>query len=495
LCTTTVFALSNAQGDAGAHDLGFGGPDAFGGYATTHILVRLDPALRPASAVDGTATIDAGGAIDALLALWGATDVRSMLSRPAQNTAVADQFGLNDMYRVFVPAGSDTPAMAADFRSAAGVIDAWVDGIGGVAQNIPNDAAFDNLWNMHNTGQTGGTPDADIDGPEAWDLFTGNSSVTIGIIDTGIQDDHPDLFGQVTSGWNTYDNNSNTYDPHGHGTHVSGTAGAIGNNGIGVAGVCWDVHFLAMRCVSTTGSGVASQCADAVVWATDAGIDIASMSLQYYSGVTSLESAINYAEANGVLPIAAAGNNQGNNVAYPARFPNCMAISATDHNDLFYSSSNWGVQLDVCAPGRLVYSLWRGSSYATISGTSMATPHVSGLAALIMMYDPCLTPAEVRQHIIDTVDDLGPAGFDDHFGWGRVNAYNALSTLTAGRLGDMNCDCAVDTLDIEPFIQAMVDPAGYTSDHPDCDIMRADTNGDGDINTLDIEGLVDLLIP
>jgi hypothetical protein len=179
--------------------------------------------------------------------------------------------------------------------------------------------------------------------------------------------------------------------------------------------------------LSNGGSGTEAQCGAGIVWAADHGADICTMSLQFYTGSTTFRDMVDYAYGEGVLLIAATGNNQGNVVAFPARFNNCYGVGATDHNDVRPNFSNYGPQNDVVAPGVDVYSTIQTNGYTELSGTSMATPHTSGLASLIWSYDPGLTNDEVFDLIIATVDDKGVAGWDQFYGWGRINAQNALA--------------------------------------------------------------------
>ncbi|TWT45521.1 Thermophilic serine proteinase precursor [Phycisphaerae bacterium RAS1] len=455
-------------------------------FARDRVIVRLAPHLRPA-ATDGPVCVDRGP-IDASLAKWKARRAAPLIRDGCRNARPAAGRRLDRTFVIEVPAGSDTAAFAAELALAPGVEQAELDGLGGIASTIPNDPNFAVQWGLDNTGQLGGVPDADLDVPETWDYTTGAATVTIAIVDTGVQADHPDLAGKVLPGWNTYNNNSDTTDPHGHGTFVAGVAAAIGNNGVGVAGMNWNARILPVRCVSPAGSGTESQCAAAIVWATDNGADVISMSLQYYSGTALLRDAVAYAYDSGVLPIAAAGNGQGPIVAFPARFPKCMAVSATNRNDALWPGSNYGPEMDVSAPGQEVYSLWKNSGYQLLSGTSMATPHVSGLASLLLSIDPSLLPVELESALISTVTDLGPEGFDDEFGWGRVNALAAVRSVTP--LGDSNCDGQVNVLDINAFVLALSDPAAYAALYPGCARIRADINGDGAVDVLDINEFV-----
>lgn len=465
-----------------------------GDAITTHIVVQFDRTFLDMHTVATGQAID-GGVIDALNRTWGVTRTEALLSRPAANGTAATALAL-DRYFVFsVPEGTDTSAMAAAYRAARGVALAEVDGLGGIAETIPNDAEFGRQWNMRNIGQTGGLAGADIAATFAWDLHVGSGNVIIAVIDTGVQADHPDLIGKVIPGWNFFNNNGDSDDVHGHGTHVSGIAGATGNNFIGVAGVNWNVRILAVRVTSASGTYSESDLADAIVWATDNGANFVSMSLQSYTGIAALEAAIDYARGNGVLPIAATGNNRGNVIAFPARFAGCMGVGATDHNDQWPSFSNWGPQIDVAAPGANIYSLHLDSGYRSRSGTSMATPHVSGLTSLLLSFDSCLSPSEMIELLHATSVDLGPAGFDEKFGHGRIDAFAAINEAAAMAAGDANCDCELNAFDIEPFLLALFDPEGYAIAYPGCDITRADVNGDGRVDAFDIEPFLERLFP
>jgi subtilisin family serine protease len=471
------------------------GSEAIGdGVDATHILVHFEAEFSGAHAVRFGGAID-NGPLDTLIQTWGVTGIRPLLVEPARDAALAERYGLNRVYVFTVAQGTDVRAMAAAFSAAPGVALAETDGVGGIAETIPNDPGFSLQWPLRNAGQTGGSAGADIGATFAWDLGVGSSAITIAVLDTGIQADHPDLLGKVIPGYNFYDMNNDTSDPHGHGTHVAGIAGAIGNNGVGIAGVDWNVRLLAVTVVSDSGSGTESPVAAAVVWAADQGADVINMSLQYAEGSVALRNAVAYAYDAGVLPIAAAGNAGSSTVAYPARFPKCMAIGATNHSDLRWSSSNFGPEIDVVAPGADVYSLNRNSGYRTRSGTSMATPHVSGLASLILSAGACLTPPEIEGILRDSAVDLGPPGFDVEYGYGRIEAPAALLAAHAATGGDLNCDCAIDAFDIEPFILAMTDPTGYAVHYPGCDWIRADVNGDGAVDAFDIAPFIERLLP
>ncbi len=380
---------------------------------------------------------------------WNVSRMRPAFSSSFLNPALASRLGLDRAYVVEVPQGTNTTAMAEAWRALRDDIEsASVDTIGGVADFFPNDTNFGVQYALHNTGQSGGVTDADMDAPEAWGLHTGDfGTVTIAIIDSGVNS-HPELGvnsppfpnGRFVEGRNTNDPFTPTLTTDGcpHGTHVAGIAAAAGNNGIGVAGVTWGAYIMPVRVLNGC-FGTVSQLADGIVWAADHGADVANMSLQYY-GLTAgeetlLQNAIDYAHGVGMILIAATGNDRpAGTVAYPARLGRCMAVSGTTDDDLLATpsttspawSSNYGPQVDVCAPAHRIYSTWTSNSYTYLYGTSMATPHVSGLAALIKSYLPDLSNEDIEGILTSSADDLGPAGWDMQYGHGRANAFSAL---------------------------------------------------------------------
>lgn len=399
------------------------GPDTFGGYTTQHVLVRFESGRVPRNLV-GSLGVTGVASLDRLGAKWRVTAIDPVQPDGYSNAALAGQLGLSRTYRFVVPQGTKVLEMIADFNANPNVEFAEVDGLGGSAFT-PNDPLIANCWGLNNTGQSGGTPNADINAFEAWDTWTGGNNITLAVVDSGVST-HPELAGKLVPGWNTNNNSSITSDGLGHGTHVAGTAGALGNNNIGIAGVSFGVKIMPMRVLSSSGNGTESQCGAGIVWAADNGADICTMSLQYYTGSQTFRDMVTYAYSQGLLLIAATGNNQGNVVAFPARFDNCFGIGATTDTDVRASFSNYGPQCDVTAPGQDVYSIYIGNGYAELSGTSMATPHVSGLASLLWSYDPGLTNNEVFALITSTADDKGPVGWDQQYGWGRIDAESAV---------------------------------------------------------------------
>lgn len=322
------------------------------------------------------------------------------------------------------------------------------------ALEIPDDAFFDQLWGMLNTGQTGGTADADIDADLAWEVGTGSHDVLVGVIDTGVDYNHTDLaantwtnpgeipgngidddgngFIDDIKGWDFYNDDSDPLDDHGHGTHCSGTIGAVGNNGIGVAGVNWSVSIAGIKFLSAGGSGSTSDAIDGINYGITIGCKVLSNSWGGGGYSAALEEAIQDAYDAGILFVAAAGNSSANtdiSPHYPSSYDvgNIVAVAATDHNDNLSSFSNYGaLTVDIGAPGSDIYSTLTGNSYGYLSGTSMATPHVAGVAALIWSLYPGMTVDLVKTRLMDMADPI-PALTGKCVSGARLNAFMSIA--------------------------------------------------------------------
>jgi subtilisin family serine protease len=219
-------------------------------------------------------------------------------------------------------------------------------------------------------------------------------------------------------------------DDNGHGTHVAGTIAAETNNGVGVAGVMWQAQILPLKVLNSRGSGSSGDVASAIRYAADQGADVINMSLGSSSCSQTIADAVNYAYFDkGVVIVAAAGNN-GGSIGYPAKHPPVIAVGATDHNDHKAYFSSFGDDLDVVAPGVTVFSTVPNNGYDAFSGTSMASPHVAGVAGLLLAQRPDLSNGQVREILRQSTDDLGQSGFDRYYGYGRVNAYQSLQMET-----------------------------------------------------------------
>lgn len=260
-------------------------------------------------------------------------------------------------------------------------------------------------------------------GASAWDTAKSDPGVKIAILDTGIDQSHEDLAGKVVASSNCTDS-ATVDDLYGHGTHVAGIAAASTNNGIGVAGVGYNAGLMNVKVLGDNGSGYYSWIASCLVWAADNGAKVANMSLGGSFNSKTLESAVNYAWNKGVVLAGAAGNSGSSGRLYPAYYKNVIAVAATDQNDRKTSWSNFGSWVDVAAPGLDIYSTWKGNSYKSASGTSMATPHVSGLAALVWPTSYGGSNGNVRKQIEATADKI--TGTGRYWTYGRINALNAV---------------------------------------------------------------------
>jgi subtilisin family serine protease len=336
----------------------------------------------------------------------------------------------------------------------------------------PNDTFYQDghQWALKNTGQNppGGTTDADIDAPEAWNITRGSSSIIIAILDSGIPMvngslSHPDLnnASKFILGPDYIDPNgaNGVRDGYGHGTHVTGIAAAETNNSTGIAGVCENCRVMVIQVFADPGGGGSHTAfRSGVIYAVDHGANVIN-----YSGGGSAsstkEQGVQYAYNNSVLIVSASGNNNGSIIwpaAYSSSYSNVIAVGSTQYNDARASYSNYGSQLNVVAPGGAhdggypvdsgdIYSTmpsytvtlngspyYVAEDYGYLPGTSMAAPHVSGVAALMLSISPNLTPAAIRigiENTADKVPGMGGQNFTNYYGWGRVNAYEAVNEV------------------------------------------------------------------
>lgn len=323
------------------------------------------------------------------------------------------------------------------------------------AFGAPTDPQYPQLWGLKNTGQTvgglAGTPGADIKAEQAWAVTTGSSSIVVGVVDSGVDYMHTDLAANMwnnpgnisgcaagTHGYNAITKSCDPMDDNNHGTHVSGTIGAAGNNALGVVGVNWQTQIMGLKFLDSTGSGTTANAIAAIdfaITAKQAGVNIRVLNNSWGgSGFSqALLDEINKAGTNGILFVAAAGNNATNNDAspsYPCSYTaaNLICVAATDQNDNLASFSNYGAgAVDLGAPGYNILSTIRNGSYAYFSGTSMATPHVSGSAALVLSApgQGSLTVDQLRNSILKSVDSIPSLAGKVGTG-GRLNVCKAI---------------------------------------------------------------------
>jgi len=357
-----------------------------------------------------------------------------------------------------------------------------------ILDTIPNDTFFSEAWGLHNTGQSGGAPDADIDAPAAWDYFTGSARAVIATLDTGVDYTHEDLAanmwvnpGEIPDdgidndhngyvddmyGIDTANNDSDPFDDNGHGTHVAGILGAVGNNGIGVTGVNWNAAIMPLKFISASGAGTVSDAIEAIAYMTMMKTDynvniVASNNSWGVEGFSqALHDAMQAANEAGILIIASAGNRGADNDAfpsYPASFDldGILAVAATDGMDRKAGFSSYGAtSVDLAAPGVDVLSTFPGNRYAVMSGTSMAAPYVTGAVALLRALVPNASIADVRSAILGGVDPVPELEGLTRSG-GRLNLARALR-----RMGDPGDFYRIGVREGDVLVMETTTPAG-----------------------------------
>lgn len=265
-----------------------------------------------------------------------------------------------------------------------------------------------------------------VHAPEAWRQSRGSRAVQVAVVDTGVDLTHPDLRGKLVRGTNMLDGRKSAADDNGHGTHVAGIIAARVNNLVGIAGLTWRNAVMPIKAMGADGSGTTFAVADGIIEAVDRGVDVINLSLGNYATSQFLRDAVRYAERHQVVLVAAAGNDASGQASYPAAYPEVLAVAATTRVGTVAGFSNYGAYVDVAAPGDGIASTYKDGQYAMLSGTSMATPHVAALAALVRGVNPRLTAAQVRAVITSTTSDIGPVGRDNYAGYGEINVQRAL---------------------------------------------------------------------
>jgi len=390
-------------------------------YAADRVLVRFRPEISEAYA-------------DGLLRSYG--------------FPIVHRIGAIGVYSVKTAAGASVAETLAMLRRNGDIQVARPDYRARLA-DIPNDPYFQNYqYSLRNRGgilnvspdiQPQMTSGADIKATTAWDVTLGDPETVIAIVDTGVDMTHPDLSGKIVSAGHDFANNDDdATDDVWHGTHVAGIAAADTNNGVGTAGVARNCRILPVKVTDANGDGFYSWIIDGIIWATDHGASVINISLGGSVPDPFLEDACKYAHDKGVVVVAAAGNDGIASVTFPAAYDAyVLAVTASDYNDAIAQFSSFGPEVDVAAPGVWIlgpapqwYVGEGGLPYLFASGTSMASPHVAGLAALIKSAKPGLAVDDIMKLIRYSADDVNKTtlpGRDDHAGYGRINMTRALA--------------------------------------------------------------------
>lgn len=342
----------------------------------------------------------------------GAEDESALHSRAG--AVAVDKNKVLGLTRVKLAAGTDMKKAMAEYRSSAAVEYVQPNYVYH-ALLVPDDPHYWRQWNMPK-----------ISAEPAWDITRGNAGVVVAVVDTGVDLDHPDLAGNIVSGYNFINPGGPPQDDHGHGTHVAGISTAVTDNGVGVAGVAGGCRIMPVKVLNNVGEGTDFDVASGIQWAADNGARIINMSLGGPDYSYALAEAVDYAYGKNVLLIAAAGNDGLESILYPAALPHVMAVGATDSADSLASFSNYGDALDLVAPGVSIFSTLWDNSYTYLSGTSMATPHVAGVASLVQSLRPDYTNDQVENALKAGCVDLGGPGWDPYYGCGRVDVLAAL---------------------------------------------------------------------
>jgi subtilisin family serine protease len=351
-------------------------------------------------------------------------------------------YGLTEA-RAVGPGGMYVLALAADGTYPLAEILRRVQGVGGVAWAeaetpvsacvTPNDPFYPpsgllvrGQWALPRMGM-----------PAAWDVVTGSSDVIVAIIDTGINKDLADFAGRIVSPYNALNQRTDWpewRDNAGHGTAVAAVAVSQGNDAEGMAGVAWNVKIMPVKIADTAGT-TDYVLADGIYWAVDHGADVINISFAGSDSTNVEIAAVNYALDHGVTVVAAAGNSYPAGIAYPAGLHGVIAVGATTPTDSRASFSSTGPEIDLAAPGTEILSHKLGDTgwgWASWSGTSFAAPEVTGVVALMKSLDSSLTPAQITSVLTSTADDLGAIGWDSSFGWGMVDADEAVAQVYGG---------------------------------------------------------------
>lgn len=406
-------------------------------------------AYKPSLASAGRTGI---AAVDREMERLATTQIRGLFDLAAH----ADRKRALGMDRIFHIhyAGSEFPSEAAARLAALPAVEWAEPNVIARGSMTPNDPTYTLQWGLRNRGQAFrgpgdslGTLDCDIDANQAWDVQTGSFSVVLAILDSGIDRTHPEFANRVQTGYDFVNNDNDPNDDLGHGTACAGIAAAAGNNGQGIAGVAWGVRILPVKVLNSMNRATNTSVVDGLTYAADFGADVISMSFGV-AATSALLTAVNYAYGLDCLMVAATGNQNASSVEYPAAYDHVIAVGALSpcnerksptSCDGMNWGSNYGTELDLLAPGVLIHTTdirgaggYDAGDYATgFYGTSAATPFVAGIAALARS-QVTWSNDQITSILMQSCDDLGAQNWDQETGWGRINTYAVMRTVSGG---------------------------------------------------------------
>ncbi len=346
--------------------------------------------------------------------------------KPEEIEALNDQYGATlvkripqvNVYQLKLPQGSDLPTIEKAYRQSTLVENTEMNNLLRLPKAIPNEAELGAQWGLQKMMVA-----------EAWNITTGSSSVTVAILDTGVDANHPDLIDRIVPGYDFVNGKEGIPDDdYGHGTQMAGIIAGEGLNGAGISGVNLKCTVLPVKVIDANGIGATTDIVEGLLYAADHGAQVVNMSFGGYTYSGMLNDAIQYAHNKNVVIVAAAGNEDTDTPAYPAAFPHVLAVTATGPDDQKWPEANFGNHVALAAPGVGILTTTSNGGYGYGTGTSHAAAMVSGVAALLKAKNTGYSNVQIEKQLQASADDLGAKGRDTTFGAGRVNAYRALST-------------------------------------------------------------------
>ncbi|MEM6377043.1 MAG: S8 family serine peptidase [Bacteroidota bacterium] len=449
-------------------------------YKPGELIIKLNRSiLDQANLEDGRVNPDLIGhpLFDAISRNAKASTVRRAFRKRFKHAARARALGLDQYITVKVPNAAAIQELISKYEALQGIVEVVELNYMATAHVTPNDPLYGEQWGLNNTGNAKeynstnlvGTPGADLNLEAAWDIHTGTSAITIAIIDSGVDGTHPEFAGRMVPGYDFVNNDNDPSDNpgDGHGTSCAGIAAAAGNNGFGVAGVNWGAKIMPLKALQD-GTGSFQDIADAVIFAVDNGADVISMSLGGGSSASVLANAINYAYNSGVAVFASRGNGDSTADNYPSSYSTVISVGGLSPCDTRKTPTScdgefwWGAsygggpnKMDFVAPAARITTTditgsggYSSGDYTdSFNGTSSACPYAAGIGALVLSYNPTLTPDELRDILRNTSVDIGAAGYDAETGYGRLDAAAALMAAlpcTLGAPGNLSASSITD---------------------------------------------------